>query len=104
MPATSTEFFVGDRVMERSHNGRPIVAKPGSTSFDQVCSYMREIRTGEVTALEERRIKNGSKIVYVQVRWDGYKSTSWHARYRLLHAQSPTRGTANTVKKAEDGN
>lgn len=86
MPSTS--FAVGDRVIERIQPGRPIVAKPGTKSFDQVCTYLREIRTGEVTAVEERRVKNGSKFTYVQVRWDGFRSTSWHARNRLLRDPS----------------
>lgn len=86
--------------MERSHDGRPVVAKPGSPSFNKVCAYMREVRAGEVINLEERRIKSGSKCLYIQVRWDGYQSTSWHARHRLLPAQ-PTAplAEANTLAK-----
>lgn len=82
-------FSIGDRVVERSHAGRPIVAKPGSDSFDKICSYLRA-RSGEVTGLEERPVKNGTKSLYVEVRWDGLRSSSWHARHRLQRVQSPS--------------
>lgn len=81
---SDTSFAVGDRVIERNQFGRPIVAKPGTQSYDKVCTYLRENRTGEVTAIEERKVKNGSRFTYVQVRWDGFRSASWHARNRLL--------------------
>lgn len=90
-------FSIGDRVVERPQHGRPMVAKPGTKSFDQVCSYLREIRTGEVTGIEERRIKNGSKYLYVEVRWDGFRSPSWHARQRLQRVKYAQPAPVNTL-------
>lgn len=74
-----------------------MVAKPGTKAFDEVCSYLREIRSGEVTAIEERRVKNGSKYLYVQVRWDGYRSSSWHARQRLQRVKYTPSAPVNTL-------
>lgn len=98
MPSSDFTFSVGDRVAERSQYGRPVVAKPGTLSHEKVCSYLRETRCGEVTAVEERRIKNGSRCTYIQVRWDGLRSSSWHARQRLQPIASPTLRATNTLK------
>lgn len=74
-----------------------MVAKPGTKAFDKVCSYLRETRSGEVTGIEERRIKNGSKSLYVEVRWDGYRSSSWHARQRLQRVKYAPSTPVNTL-------
>lgn len=99
MPVSDFKFSVGDRVAERIQHGRPVVAKPGTRSHEEVCAYLREIRCGEITAIEERRIKNGSRCTYLQVRWDGLRSSSWHARHRVQPIIVSSNVETNTLKR-----
>lgn len=89
------QFSIGDRVIERPQHGRHIVARASSPAYQQVCRYLNQTRSGEVTGLEERRIKSGARCLYVEVRWDGFRSSSWHARNRLKKVTSSPANTLN---------
>jgi len=44
-----------------------------------------ECRKGTVKAVIEKKNKNGSRVQYLDVLWDTFKTPSQHARNRLMH-------------------
>lgn len=89
MPEGPVSFIPGDRVVERARPGDHTfrLSHPNAT---EIARMARSIRAGVVTGLREKRSASGSRILYVDVLWDGRKSPSTHgvARLRRLDAAS----------------
>lgn len=87
MPEGLVSLVPGDRVAERSRPGDHTfrLNHPNAT---EIARMARSVRVGRVTGIREKRSSNGSRILYVDVIWDGRKSPSTHSisRVRRLDA------------------
>lgn len=75
-------FQEGDAVIER-------VPPDGYVSFSGATRPPMTRRSGQVVAVRQKLNARGRRVTYVEVLWDGRRSTSTHAACRLLRVSSP---------------
>ncbi len=79
-----TCFSVGDRVRERANLkeafGRGLLAVDPK-SGEKI--YYRNARVGEIKEIVEKKNRSGSRIQYLNILWDGFKTPSTHMRNRV---------------------
>lgn len=80
---SATLLAAGDRVIERPNPGGHLVPSPRATaavSGPRVAAR----RTGLVVAVSMQANRRGRPAQYAEVVWDGMRTPSRHAAFRLL--------------------